>query len=308
MHKDQQKRGLLHAGRIVKTLVLGALLAGAFWAVKGPPGSDGSRPTIVISATDVAHQAARWERMWNRAPTREELKKALDGYVRNEILYREALARGMDREDPRVRIALIQKMQMLAAGQADSRGVTDEDLAAFFALRKEQYKVPARLSVIHVFFKDRDDAQARAEKLLAEFLETEPSEAALREAGDATMLETTHKAVTATELEKQFGTDFTAEVISLTEGKWSGPVRSGYGLHLVKVFDRVPGRIPELAEVRGKVENDLRYEAGKASEEQGFQEIAGKYQIDISDGAEKMLSDGAAETGVREQESGASRQ
>jgi hypothetical protein len=57
----------------------------------------------------------------------------------------------------------------------------------------------------------------------------------------------------------------------------------------VKVFDRVPGRIPELAEVRGKVENDLRYEARQASREQGFQEIAGKYRIAVSDRAEQML-------------------
>jgi hypothetical protein len=297
MHKDQQKGTPSPARRVIKALLLGGLIAGVFWAVQGPPGRDGSRPEIVISETDVAHQAARWERMWNRSPTREELKNAVDGYVRNEILYREALARGMDREDPRVRIALIQKMQMLAAGQADARGVTDKDLAAFFALRKEQYRVPARLSVTHVFFKDKDDAQVRAEKLLAEFLAKEPSAEALREAGDATMLGSIHEAVTATDLEKKFGTDFTAEVVSLTEGKWSGPVRSGYGLHLVKVFDRVPGRIPELAEVRAKVENDLRYEAGKASEEQGFQEIAGKYQIDISEGAEKMLSGGDVVSG-----------
>ena len=275
--------------RPFKIFALGALLAGVFWAVQGPPGSGGSRPEIVISEADVAHQAARWERMWNRPPTSFELKKAVDDYVRDEILYREALARGMDREDPRVRLALIQKMQMLAAGQADARGVTDKDLAAFFALRKEQYKIPARLSVTHVFFKDDETAKSRAEKVLAGFLAMEPSEAALREAGDTTMLETTHQAVTALELEKRFGTDFTAEVLSMMEGKWSGPVRSEYGLHVVKVFDRVPGRIPDLAEVREKVENDLRYEERKASEEQGFQEIAGKYRVAINDGAEQML-------------------
>jgi len=282
--------GMVYVKKVwVKILAIGVLLAGLFWAVKGPPGSDGVRPEIVVTEADVAHQSARWEKMWGRPPSVEELKKAMDGYVRNEILYREALARGMDRQDPRVRMALIQKMQMLAAGQADARGLTDKDLAAFFALRKEQYKIPARLSVTHVFFKDGDDAQARAEKLLAEFIEKEPSDALLREAGDSTMLEATHEAVTAEELEKRFGTDFTAEVLSLAEGKWSGPVRSAYGLHVVKVFGRVPGRIPDLAEVRDKVDNDLRYEAGKASEEQGFQEIAGKYKVAISDGAERMM-------------------
>ncbi len=87
----------------VKIVALGALLAGMLWAAKGPPRSDGDQPEIVITEVEVAHQYARWEKMWGRPPSAEELKKAMDGYVRNETLYREALARGMDREDPRVR-------------------------------------------------------------------------------------------------------------------------------------------------------------------------------------------------------------
>ena len=103
------------------------------------------------------------------------------------------------------------------------------------------------------------------------------------------MYETIQEAVTALDLEKQFGTDFTADVLSLPEGNWSGPVRSGYGLHVVKTFNRKPGRIPELAEVRDKVETDLQYEARRAAQDQGYQEIAGKYQVVISDRAEQML-------------------
>jgi parvulin-like peptidyl-prolyl isomerase len=103
------------------------------------------------------------------------------------------------------------------------------------------------------------------------------------------MLETVQEAVTALDLEKQFGTEFTAEVLSLPAGKWSGPVRSAYGLHVVKVFDRKPGRIPDLAEVRDKVETDLQYEARRAAQEQGYQEIAGKYRVVISDRAKQML-------------------
>ncbi len=274
---------------VLKGIALGALLAGVVWAVQGPPGSDGSRPEIIITEAEVAHQLARWERLWRRPPTNEELRQAIDSYVRNEILYREALARDMDREDPRVRIALIQKMQMLAAGQADARGVTEKEISAFFALRKEKYRIPARVSLLQVFFRDGENSRARAEKLLAQFQEQEPSEAILREAGDSTMLETVQEAVTALDLEKLFGTEFTAEVLSLPEGKWSGPVRSGYGLHVVKIFDRTPGRIPELAEVRDKVKSDLQYEARRASQEQGYQEIAGKYRVVISNRAEQML-------------------
>jgi hypothetical protein len=273
----------------LKVFALGALLAGVVWAVQGPPDSDSNRPEIAITEAEVAHQLAHWERLWRRPPTNEELRQVIDSYVRNEILYREALARDMDREDPRVRIALIQKMQMLAAGQADARGLTEKEISAFFALHKEQYRIPARVSLIQVFFRDETDSRARAEKLLLQFQEQEPSEAILRETGDPTMLETVREAVTALDLEKLFGTEFTAEVLSLPEGKWSGPVRSGYGLHVVKIFDRQPGRIPELAEVHDKVKMDLQYEARRAAQEQGYQEIAGKYRVVISNRAGQML-------------------
>ena len=274
---------------LLKVFALGALLAGVVWAVQGPPGNAGNSPEIIISEAEVAHQAARWQKKWGRTPTSEELGKAIDGYVRNEILYREALARELDIEDPRVRMALIQKMQMLTAGQADARGVTEQDLAAFFALRKEQYRIPARVSLVQVFVKDGADAKARAEDLLSQFQSQEPSQTVLLQAGDPLMFASVQESVTALELEKQFGSDFTAEVLSLPEQTWSGPVRSGYGLHLVKLSDRKSGWIPALDEVRDKVESDLLYEARNAAQEQGFQEIAGKYRVAISERAEQML-------------------
>lgn len=276
----------------LKLLMLGVLLAGVVWAVQGPPGSESSKPEIIVTEVEVAHQMAQWERMWGHPPTIEELRLAVDGYVRNEILYREALARGMDRENPQVRMALIQKMQLLAAGQADARGVTEEDLTAFFALRKEQYRIPARVNLVQVFFREGADSRERADALLERFQKQEPSQEILLEAGDASMLDTVLEAVTASDLEKQFGTDFTAEVLSLPEGEWEGPVGSGYGLHVVKILGRQPGRIPDLSEVREEVESDLQYEAQNAAQEQGYQEIAGKYRVGITELAEQMLMGG----------------
>lgn len=266
------------------------LLAGIFWAIQGPPNRGNDVPEILITEADVAHHKSRWEKMWGRPPTPPELKKAMDGYVRNEILYREALAREMDREDPRVRLALIQKMQMLTAGQADSEGVSEADLASFYALRKEQYRIPARLSLRQVFFREAEGVEQRIEKLLADAEDSESPDSVLFESGDSTMLTPDHLAVTALDVERLFGTDFTAAVLSLPTDQWSGPIRSEYGLHLVKVFDRVPGRIPELVEVREKVETDLLYETREAFKEQGFQEIAVKYRVTMTDGAEIMLS------------------
>jgi hypothetical protein len=282
----------LYSSRILRILLLGALLAGVVWAVRGPPGTDQTIPEISVTLAEVAHLQAQWQRQWQRPPTAEELKKSVDGYVRNEILYREALARDLDREDPRVRLALIQKMQMLAAGRADAQEITEEDVAAFFALRKEQYRIPAMLSVIQIYFKSKDDpegARARVDNMREEFRLTEPDEATLAQVGDSIMLEKTHLDVTASELEKRLGTEFAAKVLPLEEHIWSGPIESSYGLHLVNVLNRTPGRVPELEEVRNKVVTDLRYETRKVEEEQGYLEVAGKYRVVISEGAEQIL-------------------
>jgi hypothetical protein len=278
--------------RLVRIIVLGALLAGGVWAVRGPPGTDQTIPEISVTLAEVAHLQAQWQRQRLRPPTAEELKKSVDGYVRNEILYQEALARDLDREDPRVRLALIQKMQLLAAGRADAQEITEEDVSAFFALRKEQYRIPARLSVIQIYFKNKDDpegARARIDNMREEFRLAEPDEATLAQAGDSIMLEKAHFDVTASDLEQRLGTDFAANVLPLEENIWSGPIESSYGLHLVKVLNRTPGRVPELEEVRSKVETDLRYETRKVEEEQGYLEVAGKYRVVISKDAEQIL-------------------
>lgn len=275
--------------RVIRGLLLGILLAGLFWAAQGPPRNKNEIPEIIVTEADVAHQAVRWEKMRGRPPTPVELKGAVDGYVRNEILYREALSRGMDREDPRVRMALIQKMEMMAAGKADAQSITEEELTSFYALRKDQYSIPAKLSLKQIFFKQQDAAEEQAKELLGQISGQEPPDSELAQLGDVTMLEHIHMALSATELEAKFGPEFTAEVLSLPAEQWGGPVRSGYGLHLVKVFDRQAGETPELAAVRDKVEYDLMYETRMASQEQGYQEIAGKYQVLISEGAEQLL-------------------
>ena len=45
----------------------------------------------------------------------------------------------------------------------------------------------------------------------------------------------------------QLGRDFAAALANLTDGQWSGPIRSGYGVHLVLVTRRTEGRLPALA-------------------------------------------------------------
>ena len=101
-----------------------------------------------MTEADVAQVRAKFMRTWNRPPTAVELCKGLEQYVRDEILYREALARNLDRADPTVRPAMVRKITMLGVARAEAAELTDEDVEAYFALRKECYRIPARVDMV----------------------------------------------------------------------------------------------------------------------------------------------------------------
>jgi parvulin-like peptidyl-prolyl isomerase len=89
-------------------------------------------------------------------------------------------------------------------------------------------------------------------------------------------------------VERTFGGDFAAQVVALGPGEWSGPVTSGYGLHLVKVLELEPSRIPEWREVAGRVVSDMEFEAKASSRDQLYQEIAQNYEV-VLDGEVRNL-------------------
>jgi hypothetical protein len=268
--------------RIAHVLLLGLLVAGLVFFVKGPPAQRADVKQVAVPDAVVEHIKARWQGLWNRAPTEPELRGALGKFVREEILYREALARGLDREDPTVRLAMVMKMNALAASLAATTQPSEREVEAYFKLRQERYRAPARVSISQVCFStDRRGEKARpdAEAALATLRRKEPSGDELARLGDHLMLRPAYVDQSAGDLDRVFGTGFGAKVAVLEPGRWHGPIQSGYGLHLVKVTERAESRLPELAEVRGKVTTDMLFEARRAAEDLFYQEIAAPYQV-----------------------------
>ena len=277
---------------ILHFLALGILIALMLTLVKGPPGEKQDTKRLVITTADIAQVKAKHERLWRRPPTQMELRTALEQYVRDEVLYREALWRGLDRGDPTVRLAMIRKITMLGSAQADTGQGNDEEIQAYFALRRERYRVPARLSFFQIYLnvdKRGESARADADQILTSLRQREPPINELTSLGDSTMLRPVYKDLSETEIGRIFGSDFKTRINGLKQGEWYGPLESGYGLHLVKVTKRVDSRIPEWTEVKKQVWNDMQYEARKAAEDQFYQEIAGGYQIVFDKEASDLL-------------------
>jgi hypothetical protein len=94
---------------LLRFFALGALLfAAARWLAP-----DGAAEEIVIGPGELAAARAEGLALLGRPPADAELGALVEARVRDEILYREALARGLDREDSAVRRRLVRNLAFL---------------------------------------------------------------------------------------------------------------------------------------------------------------------------------------------------
>ena len=273
-------------------LGFGLLLALAILLAKGPPvdRADGGR--VSFTESDLAHVRAAFERTWSRPPSAAELRKAFDNYVRDEVLYREALARGLDRDDPLVKMSLVRKITMLGTVAAENREPTDAELRAYFDLRSDRYRIPASFDLVQVSLsrdKHGEQIDAVAAERLAHLGETELSPEQLADLGEIVMLPGVVRGASEDELARTFGTGFRDAVMSLSVGKWEGPVRSGFGAHLVKITHREESRLPEWTDVRDRIAADLQFEGRNAAEDQFYAEVLPRYQVVYSEEVSALL-------------------
>ncbi len=261
-------------------LVLGAGLF-ILNALVNPPG-DAPPDRIVIDARQTARLAEQFQRTWMRPPTRQELEGLVGEHVKEEIFYREALALGLDRDDPVIRRRMRQKMEFLNADLAESQQPEDADLRAYMEAHPEMFRSPGRVSFRQVYL-DPGNTEGpvadRAKDLLAQ-LNADPA-APDGAAGDPTLLPGDLNAATAAGVSRIFGDDFAAALADAPIGRWSGPIESAYGVHLVRVSAREPGRLPSLDEVRPAVEREWSAERRAEADSHFYDALRARYTVEI---------------------------
>ena len=293
--REKQPRRLFRTA--AHMIGFGLLLALVILLAKGPPVDPENGGRVAFTEADLAHVHAAFERTWGRPPTAIELRKVFDRYVRNEVFYREALSRGLDRNDPVVKMSLVRKITMLGTAQAEAAEPTNAELKAYCELRTERYRIPASFNLVQVYLnpdKHGENIATDAAKLLTKLRKENPPPKELAELGSMLMLPNVFKDTSEDQLARKFGTVFRDAVMSLAVGQWEGPVESGFGLHLVKITRREESRIPDWTQVRDRIARDMLYENRKAAEDQFYAEILPRYQIVYSEGMSELLEGNAA--------------
>jgi len=247
-------------------------------SVTGQSGPQSSK--IVVARGDIDQLAATFTRTWMRPPTEEELRGLIENFVREEIYYREALAIGLDRDDAVIRRRMRQKMEFIFEDITARSEPTDEDLNAFMKKHPEGYLVDPQISFRQVYINaDKRGRNAEADAL--QVLGQLNSGADPDSVGDPFLLEPEIRLYPLWDIRKQFGEEFGRSLLELKQGRWEGPVRSGYGLHLVFVIKRVGGRMPQLNEVREMVKRDWTTERQKEIKDAVYAKIRERYVVSV---------------------------
>jgi hypothetical protein len=279
---------------LVQFLLIGAGLFLLFGWRGGPaplPAGQSGLPSakIVIAPSDIDQMIAAFTRTWQRQPTETEVKSLVDNFVRDEIYYREALAMGLDRDDSVIRRRMRQKMEFIFEDITAQAEPTDEELLAYMKTHPDAYLIDPQIAFRHVYFNaDRrgKNAEADARQILASLNEGMNAELA----GDPFMLGADISLSPLWDIRKQFGEEFSRNLLELTSEKWEGPVRSGFGLHLVLVTKRVTSRLPELEEVRETVKGDLMAERQKELKDAVYAKLRDRYSVELERSETKALS------------------
>lgn len=228
---------------------------------------------IALGVDELLQLEASFEAQWRRPPTEAELAQLVESRVQEEILYREALALGLDDDDTIVRRRMAQKMQFLAEDVGAAREPSADELHAWFARHERDLAVPARLTFRQRYFSpDRRGGRARDDAAAALGGDVES-------AGDPSMLPQYFADRTVEQLAKDFGPRFAEAVGALAPGAWRGPIESGFGWHLVFVDSVVAGRVPAFEEVEAEVRSAWLAEQKATAWSTAYAAMRAKYTV-----------------------------
>lgn len=204
---------------------------------------------ITLDASDRASLVEGWTSAHGHPPSRAESDDMISRWIDDELLYREGLARGLERDDPRVRERIATKMRLILRSQIIVPEPTDAELRAWFAAHADRWAKAELLDFTQVFVQGDDEpARARARELLAQLTAgADPSGL-----GDPFSGGRRYRRRKIEDLASSFGDEFVAHLSEQAEATWVQR-RSRFGLHLVRVDRHSSAQGPDFASVEAEV-------------------------------------------------------
>ena len=270
---------------LVQFLFLGGLIYLAY-ALFSPQAEEENTRTIVVNASKVQWMHDSWQKRWSRLPTQKELDGLIQQYIKETVLYKEAITMGLDKGDGIILRRLAQKVELLAKDLVIYTPPTEEDLKKYYDTHQEKYTPDASYTFTQIYFdpdKRGDATLEDAKKVKAQLEDQGSMMQDLSNLGDNFMVDRYFEANSELQIRKNFGSGFAMEIIKLEPGKWHGTILSGFGVHLVYMKEIVTPPVPPLSEIKALVLEDWISDKRESLNDEFYTALKAYYTIVVED-------------------------
>lgn len=267
---------------LIHFLLIGAVLFPAYGYMQRGRGGVESSKQIQLTVDDLAQLILIFQAQWRRDPTPDEISRLVESKIQEEVLYREGLAMGLDKDDTIIKRRMAQKLQFLAEDVATAHAPSTAELKAWYEKNRDKFALPSRVSFRHLYFSpDRRGQHARDDAVNAlSKLAGQPQDSKLAASiADPFMFQDYYRDRAPDYLGKEFGPQFAQAVAKLAHGSWQGPIESGFGWHLVYVDTLIPGRVPAFEEIEPDVKTAWLGEQKAQEWEKAYKAMRAKYTV-----------------------------
>jgi peptidyl-prolyl cis-trans isomerase C len=169
------------------------------------------------------------------------------------------------------------------------RAPTDDDLRGLLESEADRFRQPAMLTFRHVYLDPsrRGEAAARAEAArLLRPLQGADAATVAEEAGDRFLLGYEFRDLSAPQVARSFGESFAAALEAAPLDRWTGPVASAYGLHLVLVEARVEAQLPPIEVVAPLLRAEVADRQRREAIDSFLRALLSRYTVTVEDPAQ----------------------
>ncbi|WP_198024136.1 peptidyl-prolyl cis-trans isomerase [Sphingorhabdus lutea] len=268
-HKDKIKswanEPLLHF------MILGLLI---FFILGGSNDVSPEDRKIEVTEEKATILAQGFAATMGRPASRDEVDMLIRDYIREEIYYREALRLGLDQDDPIVRRRMRAKMEVLVMEAAEDKRPTNSQLQAFYNENKAKYQNGPFWDFQQILLGKNDDAASIIAQLNGG---VEPNKV-----GQRTSLRGKINGADPANINREFGEAFADQLAKLPHGKWSGPVQSGFGDHVIFIAKQSPPYSPPISQIEARLIDDWQSKYINERKEKAYQALLNGYDVKIA--------------------------
>ncbi len=256
-------------------LVVGSLL---FFYLSG--NDTHSKLQVSITQGKIKQLTAQFNKSRQRYPSDEELNALINNQIREDLAFAHGVQMGLIENDSIIKRRVQQKIEFMLNDSIASIEPGREELQAYLDAHKDQYTIAPRYTFKQIYINPEQHENSTA--FIAQ-LQSKELNKVYKNVGDIIMVQNEFSQVSSAQIARLLGRDFVKSLETLALHSWQGPVKSAYGLHLVKIESKIPRHLATLEEIEVEVRRDFRSYSQKRAINAFYDELKMKYDVKVEE-------------------------